>query len=264
MGARPAHNKSLTLGSTPQLRKWLKKQRWGTGQLPIPTTSSTRDLGAFLNMSSQRLAGTLKARMQHGCTDAVKIGALPRTLQDKDRMLRTKACAKASYGVEATEPKLEDKRKFASACASALVGRHQTQRAPEVVIAMAGLGSSSMDVTMLTNRWHLLRRAWYLRPKWKRQIMWILQKLTGPAAIPPPTPPEHMTDHAQVPKAAMQQCPFHVDPTPSEKVRGWQAAARGSGACTSTEFTKSPASNVQHAHTHHQRSRGLRAPPFHT
>ena len=66
MGATPAHNKSLTLGSTKELRRWLKRIKWDHDRNSIPTTTRTRDLGAFFNSTNQRLAGITVTRMKRG------------------------------------------------------------------------------------------------------------------------------------------------------------------------------------------------------
>ena len=131
MGARAAHRESLILASDASLRRWAKQLTWGQGDDSIPVTGAARDLGAFYNTTGQRMAGPTITRMRNGAVDAVAIGKLPRTIDATARMLGTKALSRGCYGVEATQPRVHDLRKMASCCSDALVGRHQTQRAPK-------------------------------------------------------------------------------------------------------------------------------------
>ena len=177
MGAKPAHKKSLLLGSSKRLRGWLRRLKWGDQGHSIPTTGRARDLGAFLNCTQQRMAGLTVTRMRHGCTAAERIGRLPRTIAAKDRMLSCKAMAKACYGVEVTEPRIEDKRRIASRCATALVGKHQTQRSPEVATVMVGKGRAEIGTASIMRRLLGLRRAWHRRDEWREQIRQLLAHL---------------------------------------------------------------------------------------
>ena len=52
MGARVAHNKSLLLASEGNVRKWLRKQRWGSEQIPIPVANCARDLWGLCQYDS--------------------------------------------------------------------------------------------------------------------------------------------------------------------------------------------------------------------
>ena len=80
MGALTATSKSLLLGTSAALRKWLRHQKWGPQQKAIPVVGHSRDLGAFYNSTDQRLGGVTITRMRHGSMDATKLGKLPRPL----------------------------------------------------------------------------------------------------------------------------------------------------------------------------------------
>ena len=123
MGAAPAHGKSLLLASDTRRRKQLRDITWQPDMSRIPVTKHTRDLGAHLNTTASRITGTSKPRFVNALQDAGRIGRLPRTLVAKDRMLGAKALAKALYGTEVTEPRIQDVRAFSSACASARTGK---------------------------------------------------------------------------------------------------------------------------------------------
>ena len=176
MGAKPAHKKSLLFASTGAARKILKMLTWGTENHRIPVVLHARDLGAHLNFGSQRIAGTSKGRHQQAASDAQRIGKLPRQLKATERMLITKVMPKALYGCPATAARVQDTRLLASRCADALVGKHQTQRSPEVVAVCAGTGGSDVHTSTLLARWSLLRRAWHAREEWKQQILRLLER----------------------------------------------------------------------------------------
>ena len=158
------------LTSCPDLRKQLKKATWGSEGKNIPVKGKTRDLGAFFNSTCQRLAGTTITRIRNGSVDAVRIASLPRNTTARERMLATKALPRAFYGTEATQPRIQDIRRMAGVCATALVGKHQTQRAPEVATAMGGAGRTEVATHIMLRRWALMRRMWHLRASWRQQI----------------------------------------------------------------------------------------------
>ena len=174
MGARVARDKGLLLASEGNDRRWLRKQRWGSEQIPIPVANCARDLGAFVNMTAVRRGGTLNVRFDAACHDAARIGRLPRTVVAKDRMLGGKAMPKACYGVQTTQPRITDVRRLQSRNADAVLGRHQSQRCPEIASALADKGKCEVRTDMLMRRWHLLRRVWHARPAWQHQITRIL------------------------------------------------------------------------------------------
>ena len=107
--------------------------------------------------------------MAQGSAEAVKVGQLPRSVASTERMLAAKAGAKAYYGTEVTQPRVQDLRKLAASCSNALVGKHQTQRTPEAATTLAGRGRMEAHTVLLLRRWNLLRRMWHLRDvcKWK-------------------------------------------------------------------------------------------------
>ena len=184
LGAQPAPQKSILMGTTSHLRKWLRKRTWNPGAYQIPVKGSARDLGAFFNSTGCRLGGTTKKRMAQGSAEALRIGRLPRREQDKDRMLATKVMAKACYGVETTQPRVQDLRKLSASCADALVGKHQTQRSQEAVTTLAGHGRAEVHTNLLVRRWALLRRMWHLRAEWKSQILDIARRCLQHAGDP--------------------------------------------------------------------------------
>ena len=144
--------------------------QWGSAQANIPVVHGHRDLGAYFNIAARRQVGTLTQRFENGTLDANRIARLPRTVAAVDRMLGAKALAKALYGTEVTEPRVQDVRALSSACASALTGKCQTQRNPLIATAVAGNGRCEVRTAILMKRWYLMRRAWHTRPKWQAQI----------------------------------------------------------------------------------------------
>ena len=159
----------------------------------MPVKGKARDLGAFFNSTCQRLAGTTISRARLARLDAVRIAGLPRNSKAIERMLAGKALPKAFYGTETTQPRVQDLRRMAGACANALVGKKQTQRAPEVVTTMSRAGRTEVNTHILMRRWGLLRRMWHLRARWRQQIQRIachhLGQQTRPTTTTPRTRP---------------------------------------------------------------------------
>ncbi|MFM7978818.1 MAG: hypothetical protein ACKPKO_05835, partial [Candidatus Fonsibacter sp.] len=62
-----------------------------------------------------------------------------------------------------------------SRAVDALVGRHQSMRAPEAVRLLTGKQGLDLDTEILWPRARLLRRAWHNRPEWQAQVQSCLE-----------------------------------------------------------------------------------------
>ena len=74
------------------------------------------------------------------------------------------------YGVEATPMTVTTGQLLRSRAADALVGRHQSMRAPEAVLSLTRKQGLDLDAEICWRRVRLLRRAWHTKPEWRDRI----------------------------------------------------------------------------------------------
>jgi hypothetical protein len=157
-----------------------------------------RDLGAHLSFSGGGASITLSARSGGAGLALDKIRLLPVRHKAKITLVRGKAYAMGLYGVEATPLNVANGGMLRSKAANAIIGRHQSMRAPEAVLALAGKWGLDICSEVLWRRTRLLRRAWHTRPAWRDSIAQSLGAVIrvlgwpeGPAEVPE-DPADHL------------------------------------------------------------------------
>ena len=137
-----------------------------------------RDLGAHLSFSGGGASITLSARSGGAGLALDKIKLLPVRHKAKLTLVRGKAYAMGLYGVEATPLNVANGSMLRSKAANAIIGKHQSMRAPEAVLALAGKWGLDICSEVLWRRTRLLRRAWHTRPAWRDSIAQSLGAVT--------------------------------------------------------------------------------------
>jgi hypothetical protein len=139
MGGRVSFGRCVLMATSAAHRADLRGRAWG-GQYSIPVRHHMRDLGAHLSFSGGGASITLSARSGGAGLALDKIKLLPVRHKAKLTLVRGKAYAMGLYGVEATPLNVATGSMLRSKAASAIIGKHQSMRAPEAVLARGQMG----------------------------------------------------------------------------------------------------------------------------
>ncbi|WP_353239581.1 hypothetical protein, partial [Limnohabitans sp.] len=184
MGGKPSPTKSAVLASSAAHRKRLRAQKWGAQRCLIQVRHSVRDLGSHLTVSGAPTGGTLNRRADKAAVIMDRIKALPVPVERKGQLVVGKGYAMGLYGIEATPINVSALRRLQGRAASALSGRHQSMRCPEVVLARIGATGIELDATILWRRIRHMRRAWHMRPAWRPLIGRMLARIADVQDVP--------------------------------------------------------------------------------
>ena len=157
-------NKSAVMASSKEHRKRLRYHRWGDMASIIQVRHSLCDLGSHLTISGTPTGTTLNKRAASAAVIMDRIKMLPVPADIKSRLIVGKGYAMGLHGIEATLLDVCALRRFQGHTTDALVGRRQTMRCPEALLAVSGKAGIEIEAVILGRRVRMVRRAWHQRP----------------------------------------------------------------------------------------------------
>ncbi len=158
LGARVATNKCFMFSTCKPTRSFLAKYTWDQQGLTIPVTGSFRDLGSHLNLTNATSAPTLSVRLQKAIRAVRRLGCMPITQSDREKIIRCNILPAALCGTEASHINCSMLQNLRSTIATA-IGPKSARRCVDLTFAFTASAKDLDPSThVLYNRVAALRR----------------------------------------------------------------------------------------------------------
>ena len=165
IGALMAPTKSTTFSTVRTTRAKLRTHIWETTKTLIKVVIHARDLGSHLNTTANMCSPTLNHRIREAIEIVNKIGWTGFSMDIKAMLIRTKAIAKALYGVEASPYNRQTMQSLRVAIANVIAIKSRL-RSIDLAFATAMLGNDlDPEIVVFVRRALLLRRMLVKHPE---------------------------------------------------------------------------------------------------